>query len=446
MLLHHMKHRRAISFASCAAAAFLTHGAASSVTSSPDLDTATFAAFNRVCGASAALWGASSCGPLMIIDSDTRRAVANQADAAGILKPIAEGLFAGTLAADVMLSNTATDVGGTHWAMVLLPLPDGAAERDVLLAHEAFHRVQPTIGIASAETEGRNGHLDREHGRLWLQLEARALDRALIALAGGTDPRPAVRDALAFRAERRRLFSTAAVDENALERIEGTAEYTGIMAATDKLPARIGLARQDLSRLTSFPSFTRAFAYATGPAYGLLLDAVAGPSWRKQYVAGVNFDVLLAAAAGGSAISPTLSIRANRYDAPTLAKAEHDRELDRIRRDADLRASLVDGPVLVIPIGSQGISFDPRSVVVLDGVGTVYRRVKTAGAWGQLDASGPALVVPDWSAVRVPGPVKIGGQTISGQGWELTLAAGWAIVPGAKAGQQRVSKADPPIR
>ena len=217
VLLHCSKRRGAIGFASGAAAALFIHGAATAAPSSPDLNTGTFAAFNRICRASAALWGASSCGPLMLVDPDTRRAVANQADAAGILKPIVTGLFAGTLAADVVLSNTATDVGGTHWAMVLLPLPSDAAERDVLLAHEAFHRVQPAIGITSADTEGRNGHLDREQGRLWLQLEARALNRALIALATETDPRPAVRDALAFRAERRRLFSTAAVDEDALD-------------------------------------------------------------------------------------------------------------------------------------------------------------------------------------------------------------------------------------
>ena len=378
----------------------------------------------------------------MLVDPETRRAVANQADAAGILKPIVTGLFAGTLAADVMLSNTATHVGGTHWAMVLLPLPSDAAERDALLAHEAFHRVQPAIGITSADTEGRNGHIDREQGRLWLQLEARALDQALIALATETDPQPAVRDALAFRAERQRLFSTAAVDEDALERIEGTAEYTGIMAATDKLAARIGLARQDLSRLPSFPSFTRAFAYATGPAYGLLLDAIAGPGWRKQYVAGANFDALLTTAIGGPAASETVATRARTYDGPALAEAEHNRELARIRRDAALRASLVNGPVLVVPIGTQGISFDPRSVIVLDGAGTVYRGIKTAGPWGHLEASGPALVASDWSAVRVPGPVKAGGQTISGQGWELTLTAGWAIVPGAKVGQQRVAEVD----
>ena len=143
------------------------------------------------------------------------------------------------------------------------------------------------------------------------------------------------------RAERQRLFSTAAVDEDALERIEGTAEYTGIMAATDKLAARIGLARQDLSRLPSFPSFTRAFAYATGPAYGLLLDAIAGPGWRKQYVAGANFDALLTTAIGGPAASETVATRARTYDGPALAEAEHNRELARIRRDAALRASLV---------------------------------------------------------------------------------------------------------
>ena len=169
--------------------------------------------------------------------------------------------------------------------MVLLPLPDSALERDVLLAHETFHRMQMTIRLTSGQTEGLNAHLDSEQGRVWLQLEVRALDRALKALAAGADPRPAARDALAFRAERRRLFPAAVADEAILERVEGSAEYTGVMAAGDSLTIRVDLARQDLARLSSFLSFTRAFAYVTGPAYGPLLDSVAGSARRKRFVA-----------------------------------------------------------------------------------------------------------------------------------------------------------------
>lgn len=400
---------------------------------------AAFVDFARVCGASQALWGATSCGPLLIVDPDTRIAVANEADAGGVLRPWAGGLFAGTLPPDLVLANTALDFGGKRWAVVLLPLPDDPARRAVLLAHEAFHRIQPQLGLWDPSTEGRNGHLDREAGRLWLQLELRALDRALADLAFGRNPQEAVKDALLFRAERRRpLPPAAAADEAALERVEGSAEYTGVVAASPDIAARVVLARQNLARMPGLPSFPRAFAYATGPAYGLLLDRLAGDAWRARFRAGATFEALLAAAVGRSATG-SAEQRAAAYDGPTLAAAERTRETARQKQEAELRAALVDGPVLVVPIAGP-IGFDPTSVVVLDGAGTVYRGLKTSGPWGSLAAAGPALVAPDWSTVRVPGPVQVSDRKASGPGWTLTLNPGWRIATDAR-GRQTVLRA-----
>src|SRR5215469_4870778 len=65
------------------------------------------------------LWGRTLYGPILFVDPQSRYAVANQRDAAGVLEPAGEGLFAGTLPNDVVIANTATDWGGTHWTMVM---------------------------------------------------------------------------------------------------------------------------------------------------------------------------------------------------------------------------------------------------------------------------------------------------------------------------------------
>ena len=375
----------------------------------------------------------------MLVDPNTRQAVANEADAAGMLKPVGGGTFAGKLPPDLALANTALGFGGKRWAMVLLPLPREPEALAVLLAHEAFHRVQPQLNLSSDATEGRNGHLDREGGRNWLQLELRALDRALADLAAGRNPRAAARDALAFRAERRRLFTQAAADEATLERVEGTAEYTGIMAAGSDTAGRAVLARRNLEQLPKRPSFTRAFAYATGPAYGLLLNRLAGDGWRKRLVAGATFDQLLSGAVGGSG-SVTPQARSTVYGGAALAASERTRESARLKGERELRASLVDGPVLVVPIAGS-ISFDPGKVTTLEGAGTVYNGLKTAGPWGALEATGAALVAPDWSSVRVAGPVVINGNTVTGPTWRVELAAGWRVSAGQLPRQQTISKA-----
>src|SRR6185295_7127851 len=80
--------------------------------------------------------------------------------------------------------------------------------------------------------------------------------------------------------------------ERQLELNEGLAEYTGykLCGLPDAaLPSRVA-ARLDQEQ--SSDSFSRSFCYATGPAYGLLLDD-AMPNWRKSALKGRPLDELL---------------------------------------------------------------------------------------------------------------------------------------------------------
>jgi len=77
--------------------------------------------------------------------------------------------------------NAPLEWGGTRWAAYVWPLlpADDARARGRLLLHELFHRVQLELGLM---TMGQpNDHLDTLEGRYWLQLEWRALARALAA-------------------------------------------------------------------------------------------------------------------------------------------------------------------------------------------------------------------------------------------------------------------------
>ncbi len=119
----------------------------------------------------------------------------------------------------------------------------------------------------------------------------------------------------------------------------------------------------------SSESFVRTFAYMSGPAYGLLLDA-SSPGWTRR-VRGTDdlATLVMRALAVQPATDATAS--ATRYGGAELRASEQQREQERQERLAELRRRFVDGPVLLIPGGGSGMS-DSRGAVVIPGVGTVY--------------------------------------------------------------------------
>ncbi len=379
------------------------------------------------------LWGVPLYGPILFVDAATRRVVANRADGEGRLTPEGGG-FVGSLPDSVGIANTSVDWAGVRWAMILWPPPDDVDERTSLLLHESFHRIQPSLGLQSGNPA--NKHLDTESGRYLLRLEWRALGEAL-GQTGAARTR-ALSDALAFRHRRRALFAAASADENALELNEGLAEYTGRVLALALPSARV---RRLLSDAETTPSFTRSFAYATGPAYGLLLDA-AGAKWRSGLSATSDLGALAARAYHIRDAAPavrSLESRARRYGGAAIRRDEALRERSRREREALAMARYVDGPVLVIPLQKMQISFDPNTLVPLGDVGTVYPTLEIRDRWGTLVVTDGALVSADWSRVTVPlGPEDAGA--LSSAGWRLELSPGWRVGPGPRSRDRSVLK------
>ena len=381
-----------------------------------------------------ALWGVSLCGPLMIVDPADRAVVANQADAKGALVA-REGAYVGTLPADAMLANTAMEWSGTRWTQLLWPLPTEPALLRVMLLHEMFHREQPALGLA--RDEAGNRHLDSFDGRYLLQMEWRALAHALM------EDEPAARgerlaDAFAFRQARRARFPGAAAEEAALEINEGLAEYTGVRLGLASPEQRRAYAIYALARFVDAPSFVRSFGYASGPAYGLLLDQ-ADPQWRGKLGADADLGRLLAGAVGIDATVPAdLDARARRYDPEDrVRQAEQAPERARQARLAASRAQVVGGPVLVVRPARSRFQFNPQTLAALDGVGTVYPTLRLADVWGELVVDGgAALVHADRKHATVALPR--GGDGRRGDGWTLALEPGWSLVPGERDGDLTV--------
>src|SRR5262249_55722407 len=124
------------------------------------------------------LWGVSLCGPMVIFDQATKTRATSQPEPEGP-PPRFSGFADGPV-----------NWAGLRWfSYPLHMLADTDADvRQQNMLHGLFHRIQPELGLITSD--GLNEHLDTLEGRVWMQLEWRALGRAGGAGArGGRGPR-----------------------------------------------------------------------------------------------------------------------------------------------------------------------------------------------------------------------------------------------------------------
>jgi hypothetical protein len=323
-----------------------------------------------------------------------------------------------------------------RWAMALLPLPNDPYRQVELLAHESFHRIQGQLGLSAPDAI--NAHLAEREGRIWLRMELRALAEALAQ--SGDDDSTAMRDALLFRMYRRGLYPDAPGREDNLERQEGLAAYTGAKLAMSSLGQGVERVVQFLQEFGRRESFSRSFAYATGPAIGVLLDRHA-LAWRAADARQQSLTDHLIAVSGQAAMSLSPDMvheRAIHYGLTDVTGEEADREAARLQLLAGYRALLIDGPVLIMR-GNFNRSFNPNALVPMGDEGTVYPTGTFGAEWGRLTVNdGGALVAPDFAWIRIPAPATVDEVRLEGDGWILELTPDWTIAPGERDGDYEV--------
>jgi hypothetical protein len=324
------------------------------------------------------LWGVPICMPMVIGDARTQTFATSQPppDAP---RPRLIGLLNGPI-----------QWGDTMWAAMIWDTLAAKTPRagGAMLVHESFHIVQQRLGLGVGTVSAE--HLDSVDGRYWMRLEWRALARAL--RESGEARALAIREALAFRQARHARYPDKVETERALDINEGLASYTQAVLPAQSGAEAIASALDELTAADGGESFVRTFAYASGPAYGLLLDA-ASPGWTRKVRASDDLATLLARAL---AIQPVADaeLAAARYGGAQLRTAEEQREQQRQARIAELRRQFVDGPVLVMPGGGGGLSNSLGAVVIPD-VGTIYfHAYRMKGEWGALPCEATARRSP----------------------------------------------------
>jgi hypothetical protein len=371
------------------------------------------------------LWGVSLCGPTLLVSEDTRDVVANYGGRSGFTKK--DDLFVGKWPVEKNIANTTVAWAGVNWTMMVWPLPADQQDRAQLMLHESFHRVQDDLGIPGSNPP--NGHLDTRDGRVWLQLEWRALANAL--MERGSSRKMAIADALAFREYRHSMFPQAAKEEKALEMNEGLAEYTGVKMSSISSAEFVLRAGCALRQARNRPTFVRSFAYISGPVYGALLDESA-KDWRRKVRAVGDLGTLLRSthAIRLPQISRQLVLgRAVRYNGDALIEAETARDNARQELLKKYRARFLEQPVLTLPLSEKvQYSFNPNNLVPLDENRTIYPTLRVSDEWGILEVADGALLIREQgrvAQVRISLPANLSVRPVNGPGWKLLLKEGW---------------------
>jgi hypothetical protein len=361
------------------------------------------------------LWGQSLCGPIVITDAITKTSATSQAAPDAPRPPM------------LGYANAAMNWGGTRWTtLAWQTIPADPHLRAKLMLHELFHRIQPMLGLLGED--GHNEHLDTLDGRYLVRLEWRALSRAL--QSEGASRRAALADALAFRRARHLQFPGSEENERRLEINEGLAQYTATLAASANALDAGEDAGYQLVNASENATFVRTFPYACGAAYGLLLDEYS-PGWRQHIKVTDDLSAMASAAAKITPANDTGAIAA-RYGGPELRISEERREAEHKDKLADLRKRFVDGPVVILP-AAKSSAFTTNGMFPIPGVGTLYPNFRASGDWGAVEAT--ALVVSeDRTTLILQAPASFNAETLTGEGWKLTLSSGWKLAKGPRTG------------
>jgi len=374
------------------------------------------------------LWGIKLYGPMLFINPQTHFIIANEQDSIGTLKKTGE-VFCGQLPVEMNVANTSVKWRGTKWTMVVWPLPENKFQRKTLLMHELFHRIQDKLNLTLYSHP--SSHLDKKEGRILFRMEWKELVAALEFK--GEERTAHIKNALLLNRYRKELYPEADTLESRLELNEGLAEYTGFRLSGEPEDSIISFWTHSIRFGERIPSFVSSFAYITGPMYCFLLDN-SGKKWREKIGEVKSLTKLLAESYSikfnDSVKDEALNYLMTKGDSEIL-DFEEAREKKMEEQTALLKEKFFQKPVIILKLENMSVQYDPRNLIPIDSIGTVYPNIRISDNWGILEVNNEAFLASDWRSIIVALPEKfastVGAETINTKDWKLEIKKGWTL-------------------
>jgi hypothetical protein len=374
------------------------------------------------------LWGMSLYAPILVIDKKTRMIVANEPDLEGQLQKKGN-VYVGHYPTNNVVGASSGNFAGKSWATIPYPF-DWKDSLDIYCTyiHESFHRIQHDLGF---NCKGyNNSQMDRMDARIYLNLEW----RALISAVNSTDNNriTAIKDALLFRQQRRKIYPGADTNESRFEIHEGLADYTAFkLCCNSDSDLKERLLQRQSRFLDNKGSYVRSYGYYSGFLYAYLLD-VTGTSWRKGLSCDDDLGLLLLRSLKIDISQDTanwFNQSKERYPYQEIYNSELVINNDKEKELSDYRKRFTQNPVVKIDLIKVGflLKCSPRP---LDTLGDVYSQIDITDKWGYLTVTdkGCLLSTTYKKATITADSIKINGQLITGDGWTLKLNDNWTII------------------
>lgn len=339
----------------------------------------------------------------------------------------------------IFQSNTTQEYNGKRYAIVLVNyLNDNSST----IIHELFHILQEKhIKLNGLPIT----YLDNYDARELMRLEFQALRNTINAVAEKQERKIILdlfKDALIYRKIRQDKYKKFLESELQIETSEGLANYTAykLSSHSDKYKQAL----QQLDKRESADTYTRAFPYATGPAYGLIFDYLE-VDWRQGLDTVYNFLNIYETKISQKSLIVTkraLKIANERSNYNTIHKEELERKENHEKNVSYYTKLFLDNPTLSVILIDKRFSktFDMNGTLILKDIGIVYSELvgndgseglnfgsfKTLEGKEKLGSSGILEVSKELKYV-FPLPLQIDGSTIIGEFYEIKLNDGWKV-------------------
>ena len=360
--------------------------------------------------------------PILCIDNN-RDLWSNQKDLQGQLQTCGE-VFIGKYPLNKNIANSTVDVYGQKWVMLRHPLPADTIDRNILFCHEMFHYWQDSLGLVPDKVYN-NVHMDAKDARVLLKLEWKAFLTACRATDSSLR-KMAIRDGLTFRKCRQQKYSQYYQDETAFEVHEGLAQYTGIKLSVSSDSMYIHILDKEAESYMNKENIVRSYAYFSSAVMGYLLDKSAC-EWREQVDGNSDLGFLLQKAY--NILLPEdredhVRQRRSFYNYDSIMEFESRRDSMQTKKKGEL-VNLFTQDTKKLPLRNMQISFDPNSVINLEGIGNVYKNARIIDDWGILETKdeGSVLITEDWKAVVLPyaNSIETNNSVEETESWKLQL-------------------------
>jgi len=355
---------------------------------------------------------------------------------------------------ELSFTNTTQDFKGKKYATVMI---NAISDSSATLIHELFHLTHFTknSNLRANPIE----YLDKLDARLLLRLEYQALKNALSEADNNTGTSTVtsyLKDALIFRKTRQEKYKAYIDEELELETVEGLANYTGIKLST--IPNLYQRTINEINVREAAETYTRPFPYATGPAYGILFDYLK-INWRQGFDKVYNYLEIYEK----QFLKDQIVLNVNelleakrRNNFKKINEEETNRKLEFDKLIMYYTNKLITEPTLKASTVNKdySMSFNMNGTLILDDYGIVYSGIKGTdhsnknfgdfhinegnnklGEGGVLKLKNTTQTTYIFSK-----PIKITGNKIYGDFYEIELNKGWKVVTLNEKGDMEIVK------